>query len=489
MSENQKDDQPRAEEAQDEATNEVTQTKAQFFEEDDYADEVRDSSRASQQQPLIIYAELVKGFSPYPLLKGDYLRKAAGHRRSAEAASPDHLEIINILGQGWERTELSFLSTLEEIPERIRFVNFYFEPNTDVKSVSQKLNEHSKIVRAVPAPVLIPPSTPSDDPFKEPFLKNGGGGIGHDPCANQWYIFRCGIDLAWNANPKSGFVSGKGVVIADIDWGFRTSHRDFKDRIKFTHNVINGTDEVSGGDGDSHGTAVLGLAGAAASNQLGIAGVAFGADLWAIKAGEDPLGQVEIDYWLKAIDCVRKRESPGKRKIILLEVETLRDENIEIVPQISAVIEAAIASGIVVCVAAGNGSRDAGKDYGGESFPPTGSIVVGATEQGKENPLHIRSNYGLRVTVYAPGSEKCDLTCSSHDDDCYRKGFGRTSGALPKVGGTVALMLEVNPKLSHYEIKDILRETGVPISQTADRPAGIFLNADAAVREALRRAK
>jgi subtilisin family serine protease len=59
------------------------------------------------------------------------------------------------------------------------------------------------------------------------------------------------------------------------------------------------------------------------------------------------------------------------------------------------------------------------------------------------------------------------------------------------VAGTVALMLSVNPNLTHDEVRDILRTTGSPITPESDsdteKPIGVFLNAEAAVLEARNR--
>ena len=86
----------------------------------------------------------------------------------------------------------------------------------------------------------------------------------------------------------------------------------------------------------------------------------------------------------------------------------------------------------------------------------------------------------------APGDSNHDLTCSNSSDVAYRNGFGGTSGATPKVAGTVALMLEANPSLTHDEIRAILNATGTAVVSTAGKPVGTFLNCEAAVLAAAR---
>ena len=56
--------------------------------------------------------------------------------------------------------------------------------------------------------------------------------------------------------------TGKGVVIADIDFGFRLTHRDLVPNVDLSHayNACDGTKYVSHGKSIGHGTGV-GIAG------------------------------------------------------------------------------------------------------------------------------------------------------------------------------------------------------------------------------------
>jgi subtilisin family serine protease len=278
-------------------------------------------------------------------------------------------------------------------------------------------------------------------------------------------------------------------VIADVDFGFRLTHEDLRVKIKETFNAFDGSADVSHGEDVRHGTAVLGLAGGA-DNDRGIVGVAYEADLWAIQGDSGPGKQIEGDPWVNAINWAYQKNSGGKRKVLLIEVQTLGKGNIEMYRPVWQAIKDAIAADVVVCVAAGNGNLDAGKDHDGNRIEPTGSILVGATAFDEaSNPRAKFSNWGPRITVSAPGDPKNDFTSSSEADNAYMRGFGGTSGAAPKVAGTIALMLEVNPALRPDEIKDILSMTGASFTTAeADKPIGVFLNAGAAVKEAKRRA-
>jgi len=363
-------------------------------------------------------------------------------------------------------------------PGRDRFFTLYFPAEEDARLIARKFNELEDIENASPARPIEPPRDPTMEPLVMGPVKDLDW---------QWYIPRCGIDLAWALKGQKQFFSGQGVVLADIDWGYRTTHQEFAGRIEKKYNSITGSDEfVSDGSRVSHGTAVLGLLGAAGNGE-GMIGVAYGSSLWLIQAGDGNPSATDFQHWWFAVDYVRRTSSGGRPKVICLEAQTVDDLSIESDALVNKAIRDAIACGVVVCVPAGNGNKDAGLDLNGHAFCETNSIVVGATlfdDDAAINRKSLLSNWGMRVVVSAPGDEERDVTCDSEDDFDYQNGFGRTSGATPKVAGTVALMLEANPKLTPDQIRTILRCTGTPITDADTTPVGTFLNAYGAVRQA-----
>lgn len=377
----------------------------------------------------------------------------------------------------WEREERIAL-------DRDRFITFYFPQNLDLARILEDLRGLPSVARAAPTPKLAPASPIADPLLGDSDQVNPNHFCKPDGCLqNQWYIFRCHVDQAWNLAP-----GGEGVVIADIDWGFNPNHEAIK-RIEFRRNTIrdgnaNPDDDqiVSDGDGISHGTAVLGLAGAAANNE-GMVGVAFASDLWAIQAGKSLAPN--LDHWVEAIDLVRERDSGTRRKVIILEIQTATQGNIEQSLMINAAIKDAIAAGVVVCVPAGNGRKNAGlSDDLTTAIPFTGSTLVGATKFNADSAVNERgeSNFGDQIVVYAPGDVDNDVTCSPHANRGYRNGFGGTSGATAKVAGVVALMLQANQDLEPAQVRTILNQTGTSVHND---PTGRFLDANAAVLRAL----
>jgi subtilisin family serine protease len=233
---------------------------------------------------------------------------------------------------------------------------------------------------------------------------------------------------------------------------------------------------------------VLGIAGAR-SDGTGLAGYAPEAALWAIQGNTGCNPRITNTPWKAAINFVLDTDSGGRRKVILIELETHPlGGNYEQVLSINRLIRTAIARNCVVCVTAGNGGRPANRNDQNQPFEPTGSILVGATIfDDDENIPAPFSNFGPEVVVSAPGDEIHDVTCGPSGDTAYRNDFGGTSGAAAKVAGTVALMLSVNPNLTHAQVRDILRTTGSPINTDPNKRIGVFLNAEAAVREARNR--
>jgi subtilisin family serine protease len=369
-----------------------------------------------------------------------------------------------------------------------RFVRLHFPPEADIQAILGELRLLPEVARASedkgirPAALQLDPMVGTSDQWRviDPVTNDGF----------QWYIYRCGANAAWTHN-----VSGQNVIIADIDAGFYLGHQDLAANVdaNHTYNAVDGTKDVTAGQNTAHGTGVLGIAGAA-MNGVGIAGFAFNASLWPIQtdAGNNPpLFQNPV---ANAIDWVTGENLGGSRVIINIVVQTgVKGGNIEQDGAVNQAIRNAIGKGLVVCVAAGDGDLDAGleDDQVTPITPATDSILVGAT--GYDNILNPRatgpngeaSNWGVAVTVSAPGDFDRDPTCSDAGPNMYTNTLGGTSGATPKVAGTIALMLEANPSLTHDEVKAILVRTGLPLPVQDNRPIGVFLNTNAAVAAAL----
>ncbi len=165
-------------------------------------------------------------------------------------------------------------------------------------------------------------------------------------------------------------------------------------------------------------------------------------------------------------------------------------------------IQEMIDAGIIVCIAAGNGSAkidvSAGSDYnnsissdGGTKYYHRGSspyddeaIIVGSLDSTVTSSLLDRkasySECGPGVTIYAPGTDVMSATSNTNAfsgqtyylNSSYKQvNISGTSMASPQVAGICALILESNPKLTPAQVKSTLLQTAgtaVHTSSNAD---------------------
>ena len=128
-------------------------------------------------------------------------------------------------------------------------------------------------------------------------------------------------------------------------------------------------------------------------------------------------------------------------------------------------INAAVAAGTVVVVAAGNSNADAA------NFTPANCnnvITVAAT--GHTGSRAYYSNYGTSVEIAAPGGDAqlgktilstLNAGTQGPGADSYANYQG-TSMATPHVVGIVSLMLSVNPSLTPAQVTTMLQSTATP---------------------------
>ncbi len=263
---------------------------------------------------------------------------------------------------------------------------------------------------------------------------------------------------------------GRDVIIAVIDTGVDYNHEDLADNIWRNVNEIpdnnidddnNGyTDDVVGWDfvdassgyaGEDfsdpdndpmdklgHGTHVAGIAAAAAGNGKGIAGVAHGSRIMAVRAGyKDSSGSGVLESADAAQAIIYAADNGAK--IINLSWGDYIESSL-----IKTAIAAAAEKGALICAAAGN---DNSSDLMFPAATDNPNIIsVGATDNNDARAYY--SGYGDWVNVSAPG--KNILSTKPGNSYGYMSG---TSMAVPHVSGIAALLLSGNPEITPLEIK------------------------------------
>ena len=282
-------------------------------------------------------------------------------------------------------------------------------------------------------------------------------------------------------------------------------------------------------DGNQHGTACMGMAAAtgveADGSQSDFYGSAPDASLVDVRIGTDvgagPFENYVIsqDFYESAMNGIqwiidnKDTAWPGVDEslhgidIISLSWGITSHENggSDGEDMFSRLLDVAMEEGVTVSVAAGNDGpdNDGLSGMGSSSL----SITVGATDDqntiereddtiagyssrgprrdnGNNNPLD-----EFKPEVSAPGSniiqaEGCVTSggCSNIIDDASDNTYtGRGSGtsyATPAVTGVIALMMEANPELNPFQIKEILKQTAERRGEPFDTSIDPFWNED-----------
>jgi subtilisin family serine protease len=240
--------------------------------------------------------------------------------------------------------------------------------------------------------------------------------------------------------------TGKGVRVAVVDTGVDFDHPDLRERVTVANNFVERGERTF--TTDVHGTTVVGLI-AASVNDVGIVGVAPGAEVYALKAcwQEPPAAREAVcdSYTLaKAMDFAITKGA----QVLNFSLGGPPD------PLLGRLIGVALSKGIVVVAANGGPSRD---------FPASRQGVIGII--GSDDLK------GALAMPAAKAPEGAGLAAPAVDIlTTIPKGsydfFSGNSLAAAQVSGLAALLLEKDPKLTPARIAEIVRKTARPLNPT-----------------------
>jgi serine protease AprX len=320
-------------------------------------------------------------------------------------------------------------------------------------------------------------------------------------------------------------VNGRGIGVAIIDSGITSYHDDlnrslsgyqwrrvvhFKDFTREPSANLWFNDVQS--DDYGHGTHVAGIiAGSGFDSNGRRMGVAPGAKLLGLKV-LDGEGHGYVSDVIAAIDYAIAVKTAYNVRVINLSVASGVFESYWNDP-LTLAAKRATEAGIVVVAAAGNLGLDANgrSQWGGVTSPGNAPWVLtvgasshqGTTRRGDDIVANFSSHgptwldFAAKPDIVAPGvgiESLADPRSALYGllrpyllNGAFPVGYkpylslSGTSMATPVVAGTVALMLEANPRLTPNAVKAILQYTAESRENVLAQGAG-FLNANGAVR-------
>jgi len=276
---------------------------------------------------------------------------------------------------------------------------------------------------------------------------------------------------AWGPTPGA-----ETATVAVLDTGIDTSHPELATAVRGGYDFVNSDPDPA--DDEGHGTFVAGIIAAAVDNQQGIAGLAPGVKLLAVKV-IDASGE---GYDTDIADGITWALDNGAR------VLNLSLGGPDASPLLAQAIGAAWSRGALVVAAAGNEGSPVGHPAADEpalavaalrlADPTTGDLAVRYTRASY-------SNYGVELDIAAPGDQIISSVPPAVVGTPYATGSG-TSAAAPFVAATAALVLSVTPSMPAADLRALLLATAVdlpPAGRDDESGAGL-VRADAAVARA-----
>ncbi|MCU0541979.1 MAG: PA14 domain-containing protein [Oscillatoriaceae cyanobacterium Prado104] len=285
-------------------------------------------------------------------------------------------------------------------------------------------------------------------------------------------------------------------IIGVIDTGFAGNNPDINySRITWGQDRVDGDADprIEPGQGNEHGTHVLGIIAANQNNAFGIDGINEKAPIWAGRAiGSGKWAESLVEY----VDFVKasgKQNGVINLSMDLIQINPDNSERTryEFTPQERAAIEYARQHNVLLAVAAGN-DGDVMSALGQASQEFDNIITVGAAERinheiavSKAFDRTEYSSYGQGLDILAPGGTVDNPELSTVGD-----GLGTMAGtsvATAKVTGAISQVWAANPSLNYRQVIQIIKDTATDLkAQNWDGETGAgVVNLEAAVALAL----
>lgn len=300
----------------------------------------------------------------------------------------------------------------------------------------------------------------------------------NDMLANQWALYRCGIQQSWEWLQENGKHPGgdASIVVAVIDTGVDFTHGDLRDNMWVNEKETAGDGRDNDGNGyvddyygvdivagrgngmddHGHGTHVAGVI-AAVNNLQGTVGVAFNTKIMSVKAGmssgyftQDAIAKAILYAYENGADVINMSFGGTASSIAVQDALTK-----------------AYTRCVLVASAGNEGAPNEGL-FAVPNYPAAYPYVLGVMSVDKNGVESAFSNYdvaafnGVEYEVYAPGED----IVSTIPGDRYATWSG-TSMAAPLVSGMAALLRSYYTDLSMYPTKFIYGQLAATSTQSA----------------------
>ncbi len=379
----------------------------------------------------------------------------------------------------------------EQLPELALYFYVQLPTGTNPAQAIADFRRHSLVEGAYPVAKPVAP------PFPPDFETSNDSNFNNDLNMNiyQRYLDSApsGMDVRYAWLGTGG--RGDGIDICDVEYGWK-NHSDLPN-IPFLLPPV----QTYPGNYYDHGTAVLGLLGAK-DNGWGITGMVSEANLFFA-----PIHPITGSF--NVADAItRCMNQLNAGDVILIEQQTTgQDGNfvpVEWIPSVYAAIKTAVANGIIVVEAAGNGSENLDDSFYKTAKPghtpftadkDSGAIIVGAANSPwRANPRtrSDSSTYGSTVDLHAWGMHLIAPGYGNYYNDegsllSYTL-FGGTSGASPMITAAAAIaqanyIAKNGSPATPAQIKQLLRANGTPQEEVSGENIGPMPNLRATIND------
>jgi len=300
----------------------------------------------------------------------------------------------------------------------------------------------------------------------------------------QWHYGAMNLPAAWDVT--TGFSAlGNDVVVAVVDSGVVLDHEDLRDKLVTGYDFISSSENALDGDGIDdnpddpgdksiedeltgvrtsswHGTHVAGTVAASSDNNIGVAGVSWGAKIMPLRV----CGQQGCSLYdtLQAISyAAGLPNDSGTIPSQTADIINLSLGGFGYSAVAEGVYQQVIEQGLIVVASAGNDNLST-LNYPA-SYP--GVISVSALNAASEKASY--SSFGAQIDIAAPGGDSGELNgdgfpdfvlsaVATEDERAPRYGYqAGTSMASPHVAGMFALMKAIYPSLTPSDVDALLQ--------------------------------